>query len=103
MGPSKDKKSPSPWTAALNPKVLEVGATVGFVTIFIVLISVIGGLWLDKILGTRPLLTVSLVLASAPVSLILTFWLANRAVRDLRPYPPVKKGEGPPAKEGDED
>lgn len=103
MGPSKEKKPPSPWMAALNPKVLEVGAAVGFVTIFIVLGSVVGGLWLDNLLGTKPLLTVSLVLASAPVSLILTFWLATRAVKDIRQSPPADKSKLPQVREGDEE
>lgn len=103
MDPSKDKKPASPWMAALNPKVLEVGGAVGFVTIFIVLISVFGGLWLDKLLGTKPLLTVSLVLASAPISLIITFWLATRAVKDIHPGQPAGKGSSPPAREGDEE
>lgn len=103
MAPSKEKKSPSPWMAALNPKVLEVGAAVGFVTILIVLVSVVGGLWLDNLLGTKPLLTVTLVLASAPVSLLLTFWLATRAVKDIRHSPPAEKAKLPQVGEGDEE
>lgn len=84
MSPTNDKKPVSPWLMALNPKVMEVGASVGCITIAIVLLAVFGGIWLDNLLGTKPLITVSLVLASAPLSLMLTFWIAMRAVKDLK-------------------
>lgn len=77
---------------AFNPKVMQVGASVGVVTIVIVLLAVFGGIWLDNLLGTKPLITVSLVLASAPLSLALTFWIAMRAVKDLNP-PPSGRGK----------
>jgi hypothetical protein len=60
---------------------------VGCLTLIIVLAAVFGGLWLDRMLGTKPLLTVLLVLASAPVSLVLTFWVARRAISDMNPSP----------------
>ena len=102
MRPTKDKKPASPWMYAFNSKVMEVGAAVGLITIFIVLASVLGGLWLDNLLGTKPLITVSLVLASAPLSLALTFWIATRAVKDVRPLPPAEKKTFSSVDEGDE-
>lgn len=80
-------------------KFAEVGVQVAFITLGIVLISVFGGLWLDRILGTKPLLTVILVVASAPLSLFLTIWVAMRAVRDL----PSKPVQSPQAKTSKED
>ena len=68
-----------------------VGGEVGCLTLFIVLISVFGGLWLDNLLGTKPVITVILVLASAPLSLALTFWVAMRAVRGN--HPPQQAGK----------
>ena len=59
-----------------------IGGEVGCLTLVIVLLAVFGGLWLDRLLGTRPLFTVGLVLASAPISLVLTFWVAKRAIND---------------------
>jgi hypothetical protein len=103
MGPAKDKKPPSPWFYAFSPKVLEVGGAVGLLTILIVLVSVLGGIWLDKVLGTKPLFTVSLVLASAPVSLALTFYIATRSVKETRPSSPVEKSSLPVEREGDEE
>jgi hypothetical protein len=80
-------------------KFAEVGVQVAFITLGIVLISVFGGLWLDRILGTKPVLTVILVVASAPLSLFLTIWVAMRAVRDL----PSKPEQSPQTKTSKED
>jgi len=82
MSLSSDPHKPKPvqYTQALT-----VGGEVGCVTLFIVLASVFGGLWLDRILGTKPLLTVFLVVASAPVALALTIWIAKRAVETPNP------------------
>jgi hypothetical protein len=74
--PEKDRVP----AAIVGTRFALIGGEVGCVTLFIVLLAVFGGLWLDKVLGTRPLFTVGLVLASAPVSLALTFWLAKRAI-----------------------
>lgn len=79
---SPDKK---PLNYASSMKLAAVGGQVGCLTLFIVLTAVFGGLWLDQLLGTKPILTILLVLGSAPLSLFLTFWLAMRAVKDVTP------------------
>jgi hypothetical protein len=75
------------WSAVFNTKALTVGGEVGCLTLIIVILSVFGGIWLDRVLGTKPLFTISLVLLSAPLSLVLTYWIAKRAVRDINPSP----------------
>jgi F0F1-type ATP synthase assembly protein I len=74
------EKPPSAYVFSM--KFATVGAQVGCLTLIIVLASVFGGIWLDRILGTKPALTVLLVLGSAPISLFLTFWIAMRSIRD---------------------
>ena len=66
-------------------RMLMVGGEVGGVTLLIVLGAVFGGIWLDRVIGTGWIFTITLVVLSAPLSLVLTFWLAMRAVRDLNP------------------
>jgi predicted MFS family arabinose efflux permease len=88
--PSPEKP---PWMAAFNSKVLTVGGEVGCITLAIVIASVFGGIWLDRVLGTRPLFTVGLVVLSAPLSLALTFWIARRATQDLQPPPASKQDD----------
>jgi F0F1-type ATP synthase assembly protein I len=92
MSPNSSPPEKNPWLAAFDPKVLTVGGEVGCATLVIVLISVFGGIWLDNLLGTKPFLTISLVLLSAPLSLALTFWIATRAVRDIK-SPPKSENE----------
>jgi len=85
MNPHSSQPDKNPWMTAFSTKTLTVGGEVGCLTLIIVIVSVFGGIWLDRILGTKPLFTVGLVLLSAPLSLFLTFWIATRAVKDLQP------------------
>jgi F0F1-type ATP synthase assembly protein I len=103
MSLSNDPSNKNPWLTAFNMKTLTVGGEVGCSTLLIVLVAVFGGLWLDQILGTKPLITVILVLASAPLSLMLTVWIATRAVKDLNLK--AKQNMNPSGKivEGEED
>jgi F0F1-type ATP synthase assembly protein I len=83
MSQSSDPSSRNPWLLAFNTKTLTVGGEVGCLTLIIVLAAVFGGLWLDNLFGTKPMITVLFVLASAPVSLALTVWIAMRAVKNI--------------------
>ncbi len=91
MNPKGSSPENNPWLAVFNMKVLTVGVEVGCSTLLIVLVAVIGGIWLDRVLGTKPLFTISLVLLSAPLSLVFTFLIAKRAARGIEPLPSTKK------------
>ncbi|MBM4424135.1 MAG: AtpZ/AtpI family protein [Chloroflexi bacterium] len=67
-----------------------IAGQVGCVTLFIVLVSLIGGLWLDRQFETKPVFTIILLLGSAPFALFLTFWMAMRAVKNIKPLPPAE-------------
>lgn len=86
MDPKDTPPENNPWMAAFNTKALTMGGEVGCSTLFIVIISVFGGIWLDRALGTKPLFTISLVLLSAPIALGLTYWIARRSLKDME-YP----------------
>lgn len=88
IGENSDKKPEQPLIPAVPMRFAAVGVQVGCLTLVVVLVSVFGGLWLDRVLGTRPVITIILLLSSAPVALVLTFWVAKRAVKDLNPQPP---------------
>lgn len=51
--------------------IAEGVAQIGFVIVVIILAALGLGLWLDSRFGTRPWLTLGLVLASIPVSLVI--------------------------------
>ena len=101
MSQTNDPNNASPWQYAFNTKVLLVGGEVGCLTLIIVLASVFGGLWLDNLLGTKPLITITLVLASAPLSLVLTVWIAKRAIKDMNALPPTGEGSTNQMTEGE--
>jgi len=75
--PEKNRLS----NAAVGMKALTIGGEVGCLTVVIVLVAVFGGLWLDRVFGTKPMLTLLFLLASAPLALVLTFWLARRSLQ----------------------
>jgi len=84
----------------VGTKFAVIGGEVGCLTLIIVLLAVFGGLWLDRLFGTKPVITLTLVLASAPLSLALTFWLAKRSIGDATRPPTV--GKNPSATEGED-
>ena len=78
-----------------------LGAEIGCLTLMVVLAAVFGGIWLDRLLGTKPWLTISLVLGSAPLALVLTFWVATRTARKITPPPASGGGKVSSWKEDD--
>jgi F0F1-type ATP synthase assembly protein I len=57
---------------------------VGCLTLVIILASVFGGLWLDKIFGTKPLFTLILLFAGIPLSVVLMLTIARRTLARLK-------------------
>ena len=80
--------SKNPIRQVFGLRTVTLGGEIGCLTLIIVLAAVFGGLWLDRTLGTeKPIITIILVLISAPLSLVLTYWRAMQAVRDIRAEP----------------
>lgn len=63
--------------------ILIVMIQIGVVTLIIVLLSVLGGLWLDKMLGTKPLFTAILLFAGVPICVVAMYRIARRTVARL--------------------
>jgi len=57
---------------------------VGCLTLIIVLASVFAGLWLDKIFGTKPVITLVLLFAGIPVSVLVMLNVGRRTLARLR-------------------
>jgi F0F1-type ATP synthase assembly protein I len=60
---------------------------VGIVTLVIILAAVLGGLALDKSLGTKPWFTIGLLVASIPVSIILMIFIARKTISKIKTGP----------------
>ena len=74
--------------------VIALGGQIGCITLVLVLVGAFGGIWLDSLLGTKPFLTIILVLGAAPLSLFLTYKMAIRAIEKVNlPAPQDAKSE----------
>jgi F0F1-type ATP synthase assembly protein I len=60
--------------------ILVVMFQVGVVTLVIILLSVFGGLWLDKHFGTKSLFTAIFVIGGMPVTIVVMYQIARRTV-----------------------
>jgi len=54
-------------------------------TLVIIFAALLAGLWLDKILSSKPIFTIVLVLVSIPVTLFLTFRVVRTATARIQP------------------
>ncbi|HXF86687.1 MAG TPA: AtpZ/AtpI family protein [Anaerolineales bacterium] len=57
---------------------------VGCLTLIVILASVFGGLWLDKVFGTKPVFTLALLFAGIPVSVIVMLTVARKTLARLK-------------------
>jgi F0F1-type ATP synthase assembly protein I len=67
-----------------NTFLIALITQVGCLTLVIILVSLLGGLWLDKRFGTRPLFTLLLLLAGTPLSVIAMVYVSRRAVSKIK-------------------
>jgi len=56
----------------------------GCLTLVIVLASVFGGLWLDKIFNTKPVITLALLFAGIPVSVLLMLNVGRKTLARMQ-------------------
>jgi F0F1-type ATP synthase assembly protein I len=57
---------------------------VGCLTLVVILASVFGGLWLDNIFGTKPVITLVLLFAGIPLSVLLMLTVARRTLARMK-------------------
>jgi F0F1-type ATP synthase assembly protein I len=62
----------------------SVMGQIGLLTVGLVIVALVGGLWLDKQFSTRPLFTVLLMVASFPASLYIIYRVALGAVAKIQ-------------------
>ncbi len=68
----------------LNTLLVVMIGQVGCLTFIIILASVFGGLWLDKMFGTKPVFTLVLLLAGIPISVVVMLVVARRTLARLK-------------------
>ena len=60
-----------------------VGVSAGFITAGFTVGALFLGIWVDRMMGTRPAFTLTFVLGSIPVSLVVMVWFVLRNARRL--------------------
>lgn len=71
-------------TSTVNTILVVMIGQVGCLTLAVLFLSVLGGLWLDSLFGTKPIITVSLLLAGIPISVVLMIIVARRTLAKLK-------------------
>ena len=80
-----NRKGQDEFRAAVTMTVVWVAG----LTLFIIFAALFAGLWLDKILNSKPLFTIVLVLISIPVTLFLTVRIVRTTSARIQPV--IKK------------
>jgi F0F1-type ATP synthase assembly protein I len=83
MSPMDNQRDKNRTQYALNLTLAVVAGQVGCLTLFIVLAALLGGLWLDSRFDTRPIITVILMIASIPITLVSMFWVVRKATSKI--------------------
>lgn len=61
-----------------------VAGQVGCITVVIIAVALLAGLWMDNQFGTRPLFLVGLLLGSVPVTLVIMFWVVRQTTSRIQ-------------------
>ena len=76
---------------AINLTIIGIFGQVGFLTLAIIFVALFGGLWLDNIFGTKPVITITLMCLSMPVALFLMYKIVMWATSRIKPTNAEKK------------
>lgn len=68
----------------MNTLLIVMIGQVGCLTLVIILASVFGGLWLDKMFNTKPVFTLALLFAGIPLSVLVMLTVARRTLARLK-------------------
>lgn len=80
----------NPRSMVFTLLVVMVGL-VGCLTLVVIFAGLFLGRWLDSVFGTAPVLTLVLLLAGIPVSVILMLYVARRILDRMRSQPESDK------------
>ena len=76
---TKRQPEKSPYEYVFNMQVAAIAGQVGCATLAIVFAALLGGIFLDRFLSTKPIFTILLMVGSVPVTLVVMFWIVRRA------------------------
>ncbi len=62
---------------SLNAALAVLTASVGFLTVLIIAVAMLAGLWLDSVFSSKPWFTLGLIALSLPTSLFAMFYVVR--------------------------
>jgi F0F1-type ATP synthase assembly protein I len=71
-------------TKGFNTLLIVLIGQMGCLTLIVIALSVMAGLWLDSSLHTKPIFTLVLLLAGVPVSVLLMLFVARRSLERFK-------------------
>ena len=77
----RNGKGQDEFRAAVTMTVIWVAG----LTLVIIFAALLAGLWLDRILNSKPIFTIVLILISIPATLFLTFRVVKAATARIQP------------------
>jgi F0F1-type ATP synthase assembly protein I len=86
-----DSQDKSRQQKTYNLALAAVASQVGCLTLVIIFVALIAGLWLDRTFATKPLFTIFFMIASMPVTLYVMFKVAQSAISRIKPVVEKKK------------
>ncbi len=79
---------------AYNLTIAAVGGQVGCLTLLIIFVALVVGLWLDRVFDSKPMFTLLLMIGSVPVTLVAMFWVVRNATSRIVPGAKSKPQQG---------
>ena len=71
-------------TGNFNTLLIVLVGQMGCLTVIVVALSVLAGLWLDSTFHTKPIFTLALLLAGVPVSVILMVFVGRKTLERFK-------------------
>jgi formate hydrogenlyase subunit 4 len=90
MSQNGDQPDKQEAARSLNVTLALVTGQVGCLTLLIIFVALFFGRWLDAQFNTSPLITITLMILSVPVTLVVMFWVVRAVTRRYGSYPAVK-------------
>lgn len=84
MSQTKMKEGKNRAQFTLNLALAAVASQVGCVTIIIVLVALLAGLWLDNRYDTSPIFIATLLVASVPVTVVIMLWIVRSVTSRIK-------------------
>lgn len=82
---SETKKQGKNLQQAYTLTLASIAGQVGLLTLGIIFVALFAGLWLDGQMGTKPMFTIILLIASVPVTVFIMFRVVSAATNRIQP------------------